>query len=89
MKLFELGEGGADKDILEAGEVPLRVDLLREGVRQVELLQVLKIRENPNRKKRLIFIFCLWLFSFVFYIVKNRKYWRTSGTTVRKSAKYS
>jgi hypothetical protein len=47
MKLLEFGEVGADEDVLEAGEVPLAVNLLREGVRQVELLQIFEIGENP------------------------------------------
>jgi hypothetical protein len=38
MKLLELGQVGADKDILEAGQIPLGVDLLCERVRQVKLL---------------------------------------------------
>jgi hypothetical protein len=50
MKLLEFGEVGADKDVLEAGEVPLAVNLLREGVRQVELLQIFEIGENPNQE---------------------------------------
>jgi hypothetical protein len=50
MKLLEFGEVGADEDVLEAGEVPLAVNLLREGVRQVELLQIFEIRENPGQE---------------------------------------
>jgi hypothetical protein len=50
MKLLEFGEVGADENVLEAGEVPLAVNLLREGVRQVELLQVFEIGENPSQE---------------------------------------
>ncbi len=52
MKLLEFGEVGTDEDVLEAGEVPLAINLLREGVRQVELLQVFEIRENPGQENK-------------------------------------
>jgi hypothetical protein len=55
MKLLELGEVGTDKDILQAGQIPLRVDLFGEGVRQMKLLQILKIREDPNKTGQLKF----------------------------------